>query len=84
MKTQPYGKKIIVEREAVKQQTEGGLFIPTQVQDKEKPRRGTVLATSDGSGIAIGDTVIFGRFSGIEIDDILILKLEDIYAVEKN
>lgn len=78
----PYGKRIIVEREEVKEVTEGGLYIPDTVKDKEKPRKGTVLATCKDSGIEVGQRVIFGKYAGIEIDDVLILKLEDIHAVE--
>lgn len=79
----PYGKRIVVKKEEVKDVTEGGLYIPDTVKDKEKRRKGTVLATCDNSGIDVGDVVVFGSFAGLEVDGVLILKLEDIHAVEK-
>jgi len=82
----PFGKRIIVKREEVKDVTEGGIYLPATAIEKEKPRKGTVLATSEGSGIAVGDVVIFGKFAGLELDEeeVLILKLDDIHAIVKS
>jgi len=79
----PYGKRIVVKREEVKEVSEGGLYLPPVATDKEKPRKGLVLSTCDGSGIAEGDVVVFGKFAGLEIDDVLILKLEDVQGICK-
>jgi len=80
----PYGKRIIVEREEAKEISDGGIYIPDTVKEKERPRKGKVLAVTKDSdcGIEIGQTVVFGRYSGVEVDDVLVLKLEDIHAVE--
>lgn len=80
----PYGKRIVVKREEVAEQV-GGLYIPDSVREKEKPRKGVVLATCENSDILIGDTVIFGKFAGLELEEekVLILKLEDVHAVVK-
>jgi chaperonin GroES len=80
----PYGKRVTVEREEAKTKTEGGLFIPESVSDKEKPRKGTVLAVGDPvTDIKVGDVVVFGKYSGLEVDDVLILKQEDIQGICK-
>lgn len=79
----PYGKRIVVKKEEIKETTEGGLYIPEVVKDKEKRRKGTVIATCENSGIEIDDVVIFGSFAGLEVDNVLILKLDDIHGIEK-
>lgn len=78
----PYGKRIVVKKEEVKEVTQGGLYIPDTVKDKEKRRKGTVLATCEGSNIKVDDVVIFGSFAGLEVDGVLILKLEDVHGIE--
>jgi chaperonin GroES len=80
----PYGKRIVVAREELEEVTQGGIYIPESVKEKEKPKKGSVLAVSDSiTDIKVGDKVIFGKYSGLEVDDVLILKIEDVHAVEK-
>ncbi|MCP4050143.1 MAG: co-chaperone GroES [bacterium] len=90
----PTGARIIVERQPADVETQSGIFIPDSAQ--EKPYRGIVSAvgpgrvTSDGKTIPVnvkeGDTVIYGQYSGtnIQIDDseYLILKESEILAVK--
>ena len=79
-----------VDPEAV---TASGLVIPDTVQDR--PTRGTVLAVGPGKrseetgqlltiGINPGETVVYGRFAGIEItidgQDLLIVSAGDVLA----
>lgn len=80
----PFGKRIVVKKEEAKEVSAGGLYIPESVQDKEKRRKGTVLATCEGSGINVDDVVIFGSFAGLEVDGVLILKLDDVQGIEIN
>ena len=63
---------------------------------KEKPQRGTVIATGDGKvndegrrvvmDVKKGDTVLFGKYSGQEIRfdgvDYLIMKEDDVLAID--
>jgi chaperonin GroES len=88
----PLDDRIVVEPVEAEQITAGGIVLPDTA--KEKPQRGTVLAVGPGKlldsgkrgelSVAIGDEVIYGKYSGsdIEIDgrDIKILRESDVLA----
>jgi chaperonin GroES len=88
----PLDDRIVVQPVEAEEKTAGGLFLPDTA--KEKPQRGTVLATGPGKlldsgeraplSVAIGDEVIYGKYSGsdIEIDgqEIKILRESDVLA----
>ena len=71
----------------------GGIVIPDSAT--EKPVRGQVLAVGNGKildngekrplDISVGDTVLFGKYSGTEVkvegEEILVMREEDIMAV---
>lgn len=90
MRAQPLGNNVLVRREAIVKVTPGGIVIADIAQDKGK--RGTVLAvgpwiSADGS-IKVGDTVIIGKYAGLELDDtgpefagLLLMQEEDIKMV---
>lgn len=92
-KIRPLQDRIIVKRIENDEKTASGLIIPDSA--KEKPQQGKVVAVGkgrvleDGSArpvdVAIGDTVIFGKYSGQEIkvegEDLLIMKEDDVYGV---
>jgi chaperonin GroES len=73
--------------------TASGLYIPDSA--KEKPQQGKVVAvgkgkvSEDGSvrpvDIKVGDTIIFGKYSGQDIklngEELLIMKEDDVYGV---
>ena len=70
------------------EKTAGGLFIPDTA--KEKPLTGKVVAVGPGTSevkmeVAVGDTVLYGKYAGTEIhidhEDYLIMKQSDIMAV---
>ncbi len=73
---QPLYDRILVARLQEEDVTPGGLYIPETA--KEKPSRGRVIATGEGRRnaegtldklvVTSGDTVLFGKFSGSEID----------------
>lgn len=84
----------IVIRRAKSDEMKGGLHIPDAAQDK--PQEGDVIAVGEGKpniggvgriamDIKVGDRVLFGKFSGseIQIDDnsILILREEEILGI---
>lgn len=92
MHVRPLHDRILVQRLEEGEQHVGGIIIPDSA--KEKPQRGTVIATGDGKAnragkrIALdlkkGDTILFGKYSGQEIRldgiDYLIMKEDDVLA----
>ena len=93
MNVRPLHDRIIVQRIEEGEQKIGGIIIPDTA--KEKPMQGEILAvgpgarTEDGDliplGVAVGDRVLFGKWSGTEVkldgDDLLIMKESDIMGV---
>ena len=88
----PLDDRVVVEPLEAEEITAGGIVLPDTA--KEKPQRGTVLATGPGKlldsgergelSVAVGDEVIYGKYAGtdVEIDgrDIKILRESDILA----
>ena len=88
----PLDDRIVVEPLEAEQVTAGGIVLPDSA--KEKPQRGTVIAAGPGrtldSGekapmsVAVGDEVIYGKYSGsdIEVDgrEVKILRESDVLA----
>jgi chaperonin GroES len=84
MKIKPIGERLLVKREAVETKSSGGIILTEASQ--ERPNQGEVKALGKVEDIEIGDTVVFGRYSGgdtLEVDgeELLILELKDIKAV---
>lgn len=93
MKLKPLFDRVVVRRVDSEAVTKGGIVIPDAAA--EKADQGTVLAVGPGKrneagelipvDLAVGDRVLFGKFSGqnvkIEGEELLILKEEDILAV---
>ena len=93
MKFRPLHDRVVVKRIEEEQKTKGGLIIPDTA--KEKPMQGEVLAVGPGArsekgelapmSVAVGDRVLFGKWSGTEvkIDDqeLLIMKESDLLGV---
>jgi chaperonin GroES len=89
----PLYDRVLIRRVNEEEKSRGGLFIPEQA--KEKPAQGEVLAVGQGrrpdSGglipleVKIGDRVLFGKYSGTEIEvdgeKLLILREDEILAV---
>lgn len=84
----PLADRVLVEPSPAEQRTAGGIIIPDTV--KEKPQRGTVVATGPGKKdepmtVKSGDVVLYGKYSGTEINvdgkDFLIMRESDILAV---
>jgi chaperonin GroES len=91
-KIRPLGDRVIVK--AMTQETsKSGIIIPDTA--KEKPQQGKVVAVGPGRlsengerlapEVKEGDTVLFGKYSGTEIEvdssELLILRESDILAV---
>jgi len=89
----PLYDRLLVRRVDVVEQTASGLYIPAAAQ--EKSLSGTVVSAGHGRlnedgeivplQVAAGDTVLFGRYAGtdIEIDSVayLILREDDVLGV---
>ncbi len=91
-KIRPLDDRVVVEPVEAEERTAGGIVLPDTA--KEKPQRGHVKALGPGKllengqraamTLAIGDEVIYGKYSGsdIEIDghELKILRETDILA----
>ncbi len=89
----PLGDRIVVRPlEDEDETTGGGLIIPDTA--KEKPQEGEIVAVGPGKlldsgerqapSVAVGDKVLYGKYSGTEIkyggEDLLIVREDDILA----
>ncbi|MBM1174083.1 co-chaperone GroES [Microvirga arabica] len=93
MKFRPLHDRIVVRRIDAEEKTAGGIIIPDTA--KEKPQQGEVIAVGPGArneqgqlvplDVQVGDTVLFGKWSGTEVkidgQDLLIMKESDIMGV---
>ncbi len=93
MKIRPLHDQVLVKRIDEETKTRGGLIIPDSA--KEKPVEGKVIAVGKGKigedrkvrpmEVQKGDRVLFGRYSGAEVDiegvEHLIMREDDLLAV---
>ena len=88
----PLHDRVLIERIDVEEKTQGGIIIPNSA--KEKAQTGKVLAVGAGKrddagkriemDVKVGDVVFFGKYSGTEAgDDLLILKEDEILGIVK-
>ncbi len=76
LKIRTLDDRIVVQPLEAEETTAGGIVLPDSAQ--EKPQRGTVLAVGPGKlldsgnraelSVAIGDEVIYGKYSGSDIE----------------
>lgn len=93
MKIRPLHDRVVVRRMEEETTSAGGIVIPDSAT--EKPAQGEIIAVGNGkitdSGdvraldVKVGDTVMFGKFSGTEVkvdgEELLVMREEDIMAV---
>jgi chaperonin GroES len=93
MRVRPLQDRVLVERIDAEETTRGGIVIPDTA--KEKPQTGRVLAVGKGKvteqgkrlplTVKRGDKVLFGRYSGSEVNvdgaERLLLRQDDILAI---
>ncbi|MEJ2625505.1 MAG: co-chaperone GroES [Pseudolabrys sp.] len=93
MKFRPLHDRVVVKRLDAEQKTASGIIIPDTAQ--EKPSQGEIVAVGPGGrdetgklvalDVKVGDTVLFGKWSGTEVkidgQDLLIMKESDIMGV---
>lgn len=89
----PLADRVLVEPAAAEEKTAFGIIIPDTA--KEKPQKGQVVAIGEGKTadngtvvkpqVKVGDTVLYGKYSGTEITvegkEYLIMRESDIFAV---
>ncbi|MCH9821835.1 MAG: co-chaperone GroES [Bacteroidetes bacterium] len=84
----PLADRVVIEPAAAEEKTAGGIIIPDTA--KEKPQKGKVLAVGNGKPdepmtVKVGDTVLYGKYSGTEISidggDYLMMREADIFAI---
>ena len=83
---QPLGSRVLVRILGEESVTKSGLYVPDTA--KEKPQRGEVVAVGDDSEVikvAVGDRVLFPKYTGTEIrvadEDHLIIESTDLLAI---
>ncbi len=83
---QPLGSRVLVRLIAEESVTKSGLYVPDTA--KEKPQRGEVVAIGDDTDVikvAVGDRVLFPKYTGTEIKvgdaDHLIIESADLLAI---
>lgn len=84
MTFKPLGERVLVQRVEAENKTASGIYIPDSA--KEKPSTATVIAVgSQVNDVKENDTVVFGKYSGTELNlegnDYLILDSKDILGV---
>ena len=89
----PIGDNLVVKRVEAEEVTSGGIVLPDAA--REKPHQGRVLSVGDGpmlpsgaragSEVQEGDRVVFGGYSGQEVnvdgENLLILRTRDVLAI---
>jgi len=88
MNIKPLADRVLVKAAAAEEKTVSGIIIPDTA--KEKPLKGEVIATGDGTKdekmvVKKGDTVLYGKYAGTEIEiegeKLIIMRQSDILAI---
>jgi len=93
MSLRPLADHVLIRRHEVDEQQEGGIIIPDTA--KERSQEGEILAVGPGRmmedghrqpiAVAIGNTVLFGKYAGTEIkldqEDLLVMRESDLLGV---
>ncbi len=93
MNVRPLRDRVLLKRLEEQEQKIGGIIIPDTA--KEKPQQGKIIAVGSGRindegkviplDVKVGDTVLFGKYSGTEIKlegtEYLIVREEEILGI---
>jgi len=93
MKIRPLQDRVVIKRLEEERTSAGGIVIPDTAT--EKPIRGKVVAVGPGKvldngqkrpvDVKVGDTVLFGKYSGTEVkinnEEYLVIREDDIMGV---
>ncbi|MCI6504583.1 MAG: co-chaperone GroES [Prevotella sp.] len=89
MNIQPLADRVLIKPAAAEEKI-GGIIIPDTA--KEKPLKGEVIATGNGTKdeemtLKAGDTVLYGKYSGTELEydgeKYLMMRQSDVLAILK-
>ena len=88
----PLGDRVVLKQVEAEETTKSGIVLPGQAQ--EKPQQAEVVAVGPGGvvdgkevkmEVAVGDKVIYSKYSGTEVklgdDEYIIVKQADILAI---
>jgi chaperonin GroES len=89
----PLADHVLVRRREVEESYQGGIVIPDTAKDQ--PQEGEILAVGPGKmmddghrqpiAVAVGDTVLFGKYVGTEIKldhkELLVMRESDLLGV---
>ncbi len=72
----PLDDRVVIEQVDADEKTSGGIILPDTA--KQKPQQGKVVAVGPGKltdkgerlvlGVKVGDTVLFGKYSGSDVE----------------
>ncbi len=88
MNIKPLADRVLLRAAVAEEKTVSGIIIPDTA--KEKPLKGEVIATGDGTKdekmiVKKGDTVLYGKYAGTEVEidgeTLIIMRQSDILAV---
>lgn len=92
MKLKPLFDKVVVKKIEEKEQTVGGIFLPTAAQEKQEIA--VVVAVGEGGLIdgkdvkmivSVGDKVLYSKYAGstfkIDGEEVTVIKQSDILAI---
>ena len=88
MTIKPLSDRVLIKPDEAEVKTAGGIIIPDSA--KEKPLKGTVIATGNGTKdeemlVKAGDTVLYGKYAGTELEadgeKYLMMRQSDILAI---
>ena len=93
IKFRPTDDRVLLEPCEAEDKTAGGIILPDTA--REKPQRGTVIATGPGKlldsgnrgemSVGVGDDVFYGKYAGTEIefgtDKYVVIRENDILAI---
>jgi len=67
---QPLNENVLLEltEEFTETKTAGGLIIPDTAKEKPQMAKVGAIGNIENPGVAVGDTVIYKKFSGTEVD----------------
>lgn len=88
MNIKPLADRVLIDPTAAEEVTMAGIIIPDSA--KEKPLRGEVLATGNGTKdeemiVKPGEKVLYGKYAGTEVEidgeKLLIMRQSDVLAI---
>jgi chaperonin GroES len=93
LKARPLHDRLVIRRIEAQETARGGIIIPDTA--KEKPMEGRVLAVGNGRvlengtkvalDVKVGDRVLFGKYSGSEIEiegeEVVIVREDEVLAI---